>query len=257
MHLTQPMLAAGLLFSLTTLNAEAALTRYTSVGENLVYNSVSDITWTADGNLLGTMISDQGYANVVNAIIAASPVITDTPNYYDGSYGNYDGDNGRPYSGQYSLSAADFSSSHLGLTTWFGAQGFVNYLNSIDYGGTKQWALPTARYDSFNQGVGSELGQLFYNELGGTMENIMPNTINFINEQGLVYWSGTEAFPDSVWAFDTWLGFQHDFGKPSTLAIWAVSPGQVSAVPIPGAVWLFGTGLVGLLSLKRRGHAGL
>ncbi|WP_426991129.1 PEP-CTERM sorting domain-containing protein [Methylomonas sp. CM2] len=28
------------------------------------------------------------------------------------------------------------------------------------------------------------------------------------------------------------------------------------AVPVPGAVWLFGTGLLGLLGLKRRGRAG-
>jgi hypothetical protein len=38
---------------------------------------------------------------------------------------------------------------------------------------------------------------------------------------------------------------------------WAVSPGQVAAVvPVPGAVWLMGSGLLGLLASKRRGHAG-
>ena len=33
---------------------------------------------------------------------------------------------------------------------------------------------------------------------------------------------------------------------------WAVHSGDVSAVPIPGAVWLFGSGLIGLLGLARR-----
>ncbi len=56
-----PLLATGLLLSLTTLNAEAALTAYTAAGNTpVVYSSVSDITWTADANLLGTMIQAQG-----------------------------------------------------------------------------------------------------------------------------------------------------------------------------------------------------
>jgi hypothetical protein len=36
----------------------------------------------------------------------------------------------------------------------------------------------------------------------------------------------------------------------------ALGSGDVPAVPIPGALWLFGTGLVGLVGLKRRGRAG-
>jgi len=32
----------------------------------------------------------------------------------------------------------------------------------------------------------------------------------------------------------------------------AVRPGDVSAVPVPAAVWLFGSGLMGLLGLARR-----
>ena len=33
---------------------------------------------------------------------------------------------------------------------------------------------------------------------------------------------------------------------------WAVFEGNVSAVPIPAAVWLFGSGLLGLVGVARR-----
>lgn len=39
-------------------------------------------------------------------------------------------------------------------------------------------------------------------------------------------------------------------------AVWAVRDGDVAAVPLPGAVWLFGSGLLGLVGLARR-KAGL
>lgn len=247
MQFNKPLLAAGLLFGLTTLNAEAALTPYISAGQSLVYSDISKVTWTGDANLLGTMIGNQGYSTVVNAIIAASPVIHDRPNFYDGNDGSY------------SISAADFSSRSLGRTNWFGAQAFVGYLNNINYGGSTQWRLPTSNaIYGYNGTAGNELGQLFYNELSGTAGGNIPNTANFTNEQTYAYWLGTEyaSSPAVAWVFYTGFGHQNYDGKGNQLYAWAVSPGQVSAVPVPGAVWLFGTGLVGLLGLKRRGHAG-
>jgi hypothetical protein len=41
------------------------------------------LAWTANANLLGTLKSQQGYNAVVNAIIAASPVIHNTYNVSD------------------------------------------------------------------------------------------------------------------------------------------------------------------------------
>jgi hypothetical protein len=39
------------------------------------------------------------------------------------------------------------------------------------------------------------------------------------------------------------------------LAAWAVRDGDVSAVPVPAAVWLFGSGLLGLIGIARRKKA--
>jgi hypothetical protein len=33
---------------------------------------------------------------------------------------------------------------------------------------------------------------------------------------------------------------------------WAVRPGDVSAVPVPAAVWLFGSGILSLIGLASR-----
>jgi hypothetical protein len=119
--------------------------------------------------------------------------------------------------------------------------------------------LPTSNAISgYNGSAGNELGQLFYSELSGTAGNNIPNTPTFTNEQAYAYWSGTEYASDPVtaWGFGTHDGVQGSFIKGFQTYAWAVSPGQVSAVPVPGAVWLMGTGLLGLLGLKRRGHAG-
>jgi hypothetical protein len=83
-----------------------------------------------------------------------------------------------------------------------------------------------------------------------------PNTSTFNNEQMYAYWSGAEnaTNPRNAWYFYNVLGNQGFTNKGVQFHAWAVSPGQVAAVPVPGAVWIFGTGLVGLLSLKRRGQ---
>lgn len=48
-----------------------------------------------------------------------------------------------------------------GYVSWWGAVAFINYLNSIDYGGSNQWMLPTSNDAADNS---SQFGQLFYDE---------------------------------------------------------------------------------------------
>lgn len=192
-------LLVGIL-ALNTLSAEATLTSYNSNGVDLVYSSVSNVTWIKDGNLLGGMIASYGFTSVVSNILTMSSRISNIPNYYSPA-------------GTYTLTERDFSSS--GAASWFGAMAYVNYLNSIKYGGSNQWYLPTVINTSYNYNSptngtvpGDELQELFYSELGGTAFNPIPNTANFNNENSYYFWSGTEYLqkPASAWGFNNFYG---------------------------------------------------
>ncbi len=213
-----------------------------------VYDSITDITWTSDANLLGTLESQQGFTTVVNAIIASSPIIQDIPNIDDnGGSGSY--------SGIYDISAADFGAG--GLVDWWGAQAFVNYLNYANYGHSNQWALPTTPDSNASFGnsqTSSQLGELIYNELGGTEGSPIPRSPYFFHEQLNAYWFGTEYSPSPyyAWYFDTNNSYQIIDYKNAQYYAWAVSPGEASFLPVPSAVWLFGSGVLGIFGLKRR-----
>jgi hypothetical protein len=84
----------------------------------------------------------------------------------------------------------------------------------------------------------------------------LSNTGPFSNVQSDVYWSATEFAPVTsyAWLFDTNYGGQYYSYKPNSFYAWAVHSGDVGAstVPVPAAVWLFGSGLAGLLGMARR-----
>ncbi|WGS88372.1 DUF1566 domain-containing protein [Methylomonas sp. UP202] len=264
MLLKQPLLAASLLMSAASFNANASVTDtidtsdwvpicacFTAYAPNVetveIQNSVSyigagnvgllysgggNITWTR-GNLFETLY-DANHDLV-------SQIASVTPSYYD------------PSMGWKTIDAGDFDTS-AGTMTWWGANAFVGYLNSINYGGSSQWRLPSAGSNPQNGSnpTDSEFLQLYYSlyysDLG---RNHFDLTFRWSK-----YWTGTEYAPDpnSAWTFDRYVASQYNNDKSNMFYAWVVSPGQVAAVPIPGAVWLFGSGLVGLLSLKRRGH---
>lgn len=249
------LIAAALALGSMSLSAHATLTSYSVNDKDLVYSSVSDVTWTKDGNLLGTLFASQGFNNVVNAIIAASPIISNTPNFLSPT-------------GSYNITANDFSAN--GQTTWFGGLAYVNYLNSIHYAGSNQWYLPTVAnqevgWNTVTNGKakGDELVELFYQELNGLEFNSIPNTASFDNEQSHLYWSSTESatYPDrpdhdSAWHFLTYVGYQDDDRRKDNLFYaWAVSPGKVAAVPEPRSVamLLLGLGVLGGVLRRRRG----
>jgi hypothetical protein len=113
-----------------------------------------------------------------------------------------------------------------------------------------------------------EMANLYYNVLGNlggfdTNGNEQPdeglkNTGPFSNIQSSYYWTGANYENDLTGnsAWDFWMsdGLKNLTTKNTNLYAWAVQSGDVgtSAVPLPAAVWLFGSGLLGLIGVAKR-----
>ena len=238
-------LSVGLLLSLNTVAAQATL--LSRSGGSMIYDTDLDITWVTDANLFKTQIAND--ASLVDAIINNVGSVADS------------------YSGSHNLTASDFAFASYGLATWWGAQAWAA---NLSYGGYSDWRLPTTpgtATSDFNQS-GSELGHLFYTELGGTALNSIITNHNdnnklFSNIQAGVYWSGNESEsvntpdPGYAWNFNTSNGYQNAFSlKDNHFIPWAVRSGDVAAVPVPASIWLFISGLLGFFGMKRFGNIG-
>ncbi len=144
------------------------------------------------------------------------------------------------------------------------------WVADLDIAGVTGWRLPNTLeldascdyHDTSGNGygyncTGSEMGNLFYNTLGNEAY-FSTNTGPFSNVQSYLYWSATEFSnsPDyQAYYFNMGSGEQGRTYKTDNISTWAVQTGDVSAVPVPAAVWLFGSGLLGLAGIARRKKA--
>ncbi len=150
----------------------------------------------------------------------------------------------------------------------------LNYYDSVRGVTYDDWRLPTSlqpdpacslqsQVSSYGSNcTGSELGHLLYVELGGAIDEegtLYPFNSNFSlfkNVAPNFYWTATEDVlnTDSAWFFDIDSGIQLSLYKGDDAIPWAVRDGDVyitSAVPVPAAAWLFGSGIIGLIGISR------
>jgi hypothetical protein len=228
-------IAITLTLCLATATAQAAL--LSRAGGQAYYDDALDITWMANPNLADT--NDFGVAGI---------------NAYGGM-------------------------------TWYTAQSWIGAMNTANYLGTNSWRLPTVidtgtpgcdhAYTGTDCGFNvdlttSEMAHMFYSTLGNVglyntsgvgggcsdgSPYCMTNDGPFSTFGDSSYWSGTSHAPytGDAWHFLFLSGFQSYTykGGPEFYA-WAVTDGDMLAtVPVPGAVWLFGSAL-GLMGWMRR-----
>lgn len=139
-----------------------------------------------------------------------------------------------------------------GIMYWDDANAWaegLSYYDSVRGVTYDDWRMPiTIESDT----AANEMGHLYY------MDGVTSSTPGlFFNMGNDNYWSSElVSSPSQAWNFRFQTGSLLQRGKDSYLFVWAVRPGDVSAVPVPAAMWLFGSGLLGLLALaKRKAHA--
>lgn len=153
---------------------------------------------------------------------------------------------------------------------WDGAN---TWAAGLTLGGVSGWRLP---YISVAAGAGpstgspvdcstateaacrdNELGYMFYQNLGGSygdpiLDSGDPDLALFPTLLSNAYWSGTGYDSDTAWIYGFYGGLDDvDSKLREPRYSWAVHAGDVGAVPVPAAVWLFGSAL-GLLGWMRR-----
>ena len=128
-----------------------------------------------------------------------------------------------------------------GLMNWYEANEWAEQLIYDRY---TDWRLP----DGGDQSDGGEMGYMYRNNLNGSSSI-------FYNVQPDYYWSKNEYtnYPEFAYLFHFGNGDAQVFSfKVSPASAWAVRDGDSSPVPIPSAVWLLGSGLIGFIGAKKK-----
>lgn len=155
-------------------------------------------------------------------------------------------------------------------TAWAANLSIVDTVNNITY---DNWRLPAtlqpdASCDGQSGGIssgygctGSEMGHLFYAELGGVAAQSVlgssnPDVAKFTNLLANRYWSVAEFEPyvGGELLFNFGNGHQGAYDRNANFYALAISPGDVGAVPEAStwAMLLAGLGMVGVAARRRR-----
>lgn len=214
------LLAAG--------SASPARATLTDRGCGMIYDDdlgPNGTTWLADATYAATELSDARVAEIIGGF----------PTPFPDGHVLVPEDFAKNSSGQYT-----------GTMTWWGAVAWADQLTYSDLSG---WRLPTVPLPAGGPCVGnnctdSEMGHLYYTELGGAANSFSilfssdPDVALFqFSSQIGTYWSGTDATADPLIGgplFFTFINFsvpsaglQGASGKSGAAGAWAVRDGDV------------------------------
>jgi len=218
-------------------------------GGGLIYDDVLDITWLQDANYADT---SDWFAAGTNGAMPWLNAMTWTSNlsYYD--------------------SVRDVTYDDWRLPTMSPVNG-IDFQSGFSTDGTKDLGYAATTTDGSDGGWRdasgapvSEMGHMYYVNLAnlGMCDPSLPfcteqadwglnYTGPFINVQNNGYWTDTK-FDSTSRPYSFFMNAGYQWTSGSNLHAWAVRDGDVSAVPVPVAVWLFGSGLLGLIGVARR-----
>lgn len=148
--------------------------------------------------------------------------------------------------------AADASINGFG-----GLESQAALISELTIGGINNWRLPTADIngDGIVESCFASVDGCLDNELAflSVLEGInSDNPGPFANVLARFYWSSTvredSDYPASPWFFGAPSGaLVVTFGPEFEFGGWAVHNGDVAVVPIPAAIWLFGSAIAALI----------
>jgi hypothetical protein len=244
--MNKKLIAAWVLVLSASTGAHASLI---DRGNGLLYDNVLNVTWLQDANYAHT----SGYAGADSAgRMDWTTANTWAADLVYGGYSDWRLASNSPVNGSsfnYSYAADGSTDYGYNITSPHSELAYMYHVNLS----LKSYYDTTGNYQS-------DFGIFGNGTINGVDTNSFGQTnVKLVNNlQSYVYWSGSEYAPDPgyAWGFVTGDGNQGATFKFNQFYAWAVRPGDVAAVPVPGAFWLFGSGLVGLMGLRRRGSIG-
>lgn len=219
-------------FNFISMPSHAAL--ISVLGGQAAYDSDRNISWLADANLAASNTFE------VSGINANGTMTWDKANEWIAAMN------------------ADGGTGYLGFNNWR-----LSMTPQVDATCSQTDTSGTTPFSFAWNCTGSEMGHLYYDELGGDIivgisSSGDPDLLElFINIQS-TYWSNEALHVSSAaWTFamngDGLGGFTAPYittDANNQFYVWAVRDGGV--VPVPAAVWLFGSGLLGLIGIATR-----
>lgn len=261
-------------------------------GNGLIYDDVLNITWTKNANLFQTQAANnENIVNEIIAANGGF-VNDSVDLVYDPNKGSFYNPNNGLYSLKVSdFDAASGQMNRWGAQAWieyinnirYG--GYTNWrlpsispvngssfnYNFSDNGSTDlsynlisphselaylynvellntSFVLPNSGYNNTNPAWNGTVNAIFQDAANDYAVD------SFTNLESYAYAVGDKYDPNLSyqWIFSTKYGSQGFSNKSSFLYAWAVRDGDVATIPVPSAVWLFGIGLIGLVSLVRK-----
>ena len=155
------------------------------------------------------------------------------------------------------LDATWYLTANTSPLDWAGSK---NWAAGLTVGTFRGWSLPEAGPECYGYScTDSQMGELWYTQLGNVAYNGMTNSGPFKNLYMNFYWTGTQyAYApnlDVAWYFEANYGTQSTTATIYALLALAIRPGDVlTAVPEPETYAMLLTGLVGVVLLRCRVH---